>query len=82
MLVRFKRHTKIEYQKDLTKIKLDIDLFSFFFTERNLNPKAACLKRREEEKAEDGPKLGPGPHHMLAGPHYPTLPVSEKSHYF
>lgn len=25
--------------------------------ERNLNPKAACLKRREEEKAEDGPKL-------------------------
>ncbi|ENN70779.1 hypothetical protein YQE_12444, partial [Dendroctonus ponderosae] len=42
--------------------------------ERNLNPKAACLKRREEEKAEDGPKLGPGPHHMLSGPHYPTLP--------
>lgn len=46
-------------------------------TERNLNPKAACLKRREEEKAEDGPKLvgaggGPPPHHMLsAGPHYP-----------
>lgn len=46
--------------------------------ERNLNPKAACLKRREEEKAEDGPKLGPGPpHHMLPGaPHYPTIPVS------
>ncbi|XP_056632089.1 protein daughterless isoform X11 [Diorhabda carinulata] len=42
--------------------------------ERNLNPKAACLKRREEEKAEDGPKLGPGPHHMLSTPHYPTLP--------
>ncbi|KAG5892462.1 hypothetical protein JTB14_017429 [Gonioctena quinquepunctata] len=43
--------------------------------ERNLNPKAACLKRREEEKAEDGPKLGPGPpHHMLSAPHYPTLP--------
>ncbi|XP_066245893.1 protein daughterless isoform X2 [Euwallacea similis] len=40
--------------------------------ERNLNPKAACLKRREEEKAEDGPKLGPGPpHHMLSTPHYP-----------
>ncbi|EEB15551.1 protein daughterless, putative [Pediculus humanus corporis] len=32
--------------------------------ERNLNPKAACLKRREEEKAEDGPKLGVGPYHM------------------
>ncbi|XP_065168432.1 protein daughterless isoform X2 [Atheta coriaria] len=42
--------------------------------ERNLNPKAACLKRREEEKAEDGPKLGVGPpHHMLA-PHYSTIP--------
>ncbi|KAJ8923954.1 hypothetical protein NQ315_006730, partial [Exocentrus adspersus] len=40
--------------------------------ERNLNPKAACLKRREEEKAEDGPKLGPGPHMLSA--HYPTLP--------
>jgi transcription factor 4/12 len=43
--------------------------------ERNLNPKAACLKRREEEKAEDGPKLGPGPpHHMLSVPQYPTIP--------
>lgn len=31
--------------------------------ERNLNPKAACLKRREEEKAEDGPKIPQ--HHML-----------------
>ncbi|KAL3286698.1 hypothetical protein HHI36_001193, partial [Cryptolaemus montrouzieri] len=41
--------------------------------ERNLNPKAACLKRREEEKAEDGPKLGPGPHHMLTAPHYSTI---------
>ncbi|XP_049824370.1 transcription factor 12 isoform X3 [Aethina tumida] len=40
--------------------------------ERNLNPKAACLKRREEEKAEDGPKLGPGPHHMLPAQHYAT----------
>ncbi|XP_014258988.1 protein daughterless isoform X3 [Cimex lectularius] len=28
--------------------------------ERNLNPKAACLKRREEEKSEEGPKLGGG----------------------
>ncbi|XP_060517778.1 protein daughterless-like isoform X2 [Cylas formicarius] len=42
--------------------------------ERNLNPKAACLKRREEEKAEDGPKLGPTPHHMLPASHYPALP--------
>lgn len=35
--------------------------------ERNLNPKAACLKRREEEKAEDGPKLA-AQHHMLPQP--------------
>ncbi|KAJ1519613.1 hypothetical protein ONE63_004887 [Megalurothrips usitatus] len=36
--------------------------------ERNLNPKAACLKRREEEKAEDNtPKLGGG-HHLAHGP--------------
>ncbi|KAJ2938396.1 hypothetical protein O0L34_g13321 [Tuta absoluta] len=37
--------------------------------ERNLNPKAACLKRREEEKAEEAPKL-------LAGPlqHYQPMP--------
>ncbi|XP_041986790.1 transcription factor 12 isoform X2 [Aricia agestis] len=34
--------------------------------ERNLNPKAACLKRREEEKAEDAPKL--------LAPHYPHVP--------
>uniref|UniRef100_A0A182SZL9 BHLH domain-containing protein n=1 Tax=Anopheles maculatus TaxID=74869 RepID=A0A182SZL9_9DIPT len=39
--------------------------------ERNLNPKAACLKRREEEKAEDGPKLPP---HILHQSAYPTLP--------
>ncbi|XP_072937382.1 uncharacterized protein da isoform X2 [Epargyreus clarus] len=38
--------------------------------ERNLNPKAACLKRREEEKAEEAPKL-------LAAPlqHYPHQPM-------
>ncbi len=32
------------------------------FSERNLNPKAACLKRREEEKTEElpgGRALGP-----------------------
>lgn len=44
--------------------------------ERNLNPKAACLKRREEEKAEDGAKLGPAPHHMLSNAHFPAIPVS------
>ena len=25
----------------------------FFLLERNLNPKAACLRRREEEKSDD-----------------------------
>nr|CAH7726180.1 unnamed protein product [Callosobruchus chinensis] len=49
--------------------------------ERNLNPKAACLKRREEEKAEDGPKLGPG-HHLLSTAHYPTLPSSNSQEQF
>ena len=44
------------------------------FTERNLNPKAACLKRREEEKSEDGPKLPQ--HHMLPNAPYPAMPVS------
>ena len=56
-------------------------IFNFIFSERNLNPKAACLKRREEEKAEDGPKLAghhlghPGPPHM-AQPPFPAMPVS------
>ncbi|XP_059473132.1 transcription factor 12 isoform X3 [Neocloeon triangulifer] len=35
--------------------------------ERNLNPKAACLKRREEEKADDGPKMSG--HHLGHPPH-------------
>ncbi|XP_076241778.1 transcription factor 12-like isoform X2 [Calliopsis andreniformis] len=54
--------------------------------ERNLNPKAACLKRREEEKAEDGPKL-PGhlaahiahPHshpHAHSQPPFSAMPVT------
>lgn len=34
-------------------------MFSYIYfvsiSERNLNPKAACLKRREEEKTEDLP---------------------------
>lgn len=45
----------------------------FRSTERNLNPKAACLKRREEEKAEDGPKIPQ--HHLLQQAPYPALPV-------
>lgn len=39
---------------------------SFGFSERNLNPKAACLKRREEEKNEEGSKLGG--HELLHNP--------------
>lgn len=30
-------------------------IFFFGYAERNLNPKAACLKRREEEKSEELP---------------------------
>ncbi|XP_025422586.1 transcription factor E2-alpha isoform X5 [Sipha flava] len=53
--------------------------------ERNLNPKAACLKRREEEKAEDnvGPKLGHhlsvAQHMVVQAPHFPpmTLPSNQ-----
>lgn len=41
-----------------------------YIAERNLNPKAACLKRREEEKAEEAPKLLPAPLH-----HYQPMPV-------
>ncbi|XP_077562654.1 transcription factor 4-like isoform X6 [Haemaphysalis longicornis] len=36
--------------------------------ERNLNPKTACLKRREEEKSDEGAKLGAAAAHGL-GPH-------------
>lgn len=37
---------------------------SFRFKERNLNPKAACLKRREEEKVS-----GVDPQMQLGGGH-------------
>lgn len=60
-------------------------MFFHIFAERNLNPKAACLKRREEEKAEDGPKLPghlaahithPHPHpHAHSQPPFPAMPV-------
>lgn len=44
-----------------------VDFFSLC-TERNLNPKAACLKRREEEKADDGSAKGmQGPPHLGSG---------------
>lgn len=44
--------------------------------ERNLNPKAACLKRREQEKAEDGPNL---PSHVAAHISHPH-PHSHAAH--
>lgn len=63
-----------------------IYIFFFFPAERNLNPKAACLKRREEEKAEDGPKLPghlaahiahPHPHpHAHSQPPFSAMPVN------
>ena len=39
-------------------------ILGFTLPERNLNPKAACLKRREEEKVSSEP-----PPLSLAGPH-------------
>lgn len=54
-------------------LEQSIDLAKIF-AERNLNPKAACLKRREEEKAEDGPKIPQ--HHLLQQAPYPALPVN------
>lgn len=42
--------------------------------ERNLNPKTACLKRREEEKSDEGAKLGAAAAHGLgAHPGGPAL---------
>ena len=46
-----------------------------FFLERNLNPKAACLKRREEEKTDEGPKIIHNAHNILPSAHYPHIGV-------
>ncbi|XP_022241654.1 transcription factor 12-like isoform X2 [Limulus polyphemus] len=43
--------------------------------ERNLNPKAACLKRREEEKSEESPKLA------VHGLHHPSAGLDPLSHH-
>jgi len=49
--------TTLEQQvRGMRRRKLVCFLFFFnsiFHLERNLNPKAACLRRREEEKSED-----------------------------
>ncbi len=43
----------------------DTSSISLLLTERNMNPKTACLKRREEEKSEEsGPKFGPSGLHL------------------
>lgn len=81
------RGTYIKLHTYYQLYRINTRVFNVFFlcSERNLNPKAACLKRREEEKAEDGPKL-PGhlaahiahPHshpHAHSQPPFPTLPV-------
>ncbi|KAF6204111.1 hypothetical protein GE061_002451 [Apolygus lucorum] len=44
--------------------------------ERNLNPKAACLKRREEEKSEEGPKSLGGPGVAYERWRWPALSAS------
>ncbi|XP_022241142.1 transcription factor 12-like isoform X2 [Limulus polyphemus] len=43
--------------------------------ERNLNPKAACLKRREEEKNSEGPTL------TMHGLHHPSTGLDSLSHH-
>ncbi|XP_076330938.1 transcription factor 12-like [Tachypleus tridentatus] len=43
--------------------------------ERNLNPKAACLKRREEEKNSEGPTL------TVHGLHHPPTRIDSMSHH-
>ena len=55
------------------------------FSERNLNPKAACLKRREEEKADDGtgskmaaPHLGAPPPMIPFGSMPPSVSVCSR----
>ncbi|XP_017787298.1 PREDICTED: transcription factor E2-alpha-like [Nicrophorus vespilloides] len=48
--------------------------------ERNLNPKAACLKRREEVKAEDWQEQVPGPQQMLSASHYDVIPAQHLPH--
>ncbi|XP_058880480.1 transcription factor 4-like isoform X10 [Acipenser ruthenus] len=52
--------------------------------ERNLNPKAACLKRREEEKgSSDAPPLSlAGPHHGLGDASNPMGQMSKLPEFF
>jgi hypothetical protein len=46
--------TTLEQQvRGMIKQTKSIFSHSVFYLERNLNPKAACLRRREEEKSDD-----------------------------
>jgi hypothetical protein len=46
--------TTLEQQvRGMIKQTKSIFFHSVFYLERNLNPKAACLRRREEEKSDD-----------------------------
>lgn len=69
---------KLRFEKEVLTGTVKLIFIYFHPTERNLNPKAACLKRREEEKS-DGSKLPPPhlPHHSSVAPPYPNLPVSQ-----
>ncbi|XP_045030359.1 transcription factor 12 isoform X6 [Daphnia magna] len=65
-------HLKIDKtQPKLTVLHQAVDVITQLeqrVRERNLNPKAACLKRREEEKADDGSAKGmQGPPHLGSG---------------
>jgi hypothetical protein len=45
--------TNLEHQVRGKKAKEIFIFYKCFYLERNLNPKAACLRRREEEKSDD-----------------------------
>lgn len=52
-------HKCVIYTSIYGNISIDLYICTYFsalyFAERNLNPKAACLKRREEEKGDEIP---------------------------
>lgn len=52
-------------------LRSPVSVFPFSLSERNLNPKAACLKRREEEKVSgvvgEAPMQLSGGHPSMGG---------------